>query len=170
MYEFDMKAFHRAVDERRRERGLSWTELAAEVNRPFEHTPSIPINPATIRDTAKKSSVTSAVVLQVLRWLCASPERFLAAVNRHPFENEELPHAEPYQILRFDTRALYAALDHEYKRRGMTWKQIAAELPGFTPTMLTNLANGPLIGFPRVMLITQWLKMPAARFVRPCSR
>jgi hypothetical protein len=32
--------------------------------------------------------------------------------------------------------------------------------------MLANLATGPLIGFPRVMLITQWLHRPAADFVR----
>jgi HlyD family secretion protein len=31
---------------------------------------------------------------------------------------------------------------------------------------LTNLATGPLIGFPRVMLIPQWLGVPAASFVR----
>jgi hypothetical protein len=39
-------------------------------------------------------------------------------------------------------------------------------LPGFTASMLTNLATGPLIGFPRVMLLTQWLGQPAAHFVR----
>jgi hypothetical protein len=86
------------------------------------------------------------------------------------FEREELPHVEPHQILRFNTRSLYEALDQERKTRGVTWQQIAAELPGFKPAMLTNLANGPLIGFPRVMLLTQWLKRPAADFVRPCSR
>jgi hypothetical protein len=36
--------------------------------------------------------------------------------------------------------------------------------------MLTNLATGPLIGFPRVMMIPQWLGLPAANFVRECSR
>jgi hypothetical protein len=52
----------------------------------------------------------------------------------------------------------------------MTWKQIAEELPGFTQSTLTNLANGPLIGFPRVMFLTQWLGQPAAHFVRACNR
>ncbi|MGC1784792.1 MAG: hypothetical protein WA708_19920 [Acidobacteriaceae bacterium] len=170
MYEFDMKAFHRAVDERRRERGLSWIELAAEVNRPFEHTSSIPIHLATIRNMAKKRSVTSAVVLQVFRWLQATPESFLSEPGRHPRQEEELPRGAPDRILRFDTRALHAALDQERKRRGMTWQQVARELPGFTQTMLKNLASGPLIGFPRVMWITQWLGSPAARFVRPRSR
>jgi len=29
----------------------------------------------------------------------------------------------------------------------MNWKQVAYELPGFTESMLTNLAGGPLISF-----------------------
>jgi hypothetical protein len=44
--------------------------------------------------------------------------------------------------------------------------QVAAELPGFTTPMLTNLAKGPLISFRRAMLLTQWLGQPAAHFVR----
>ncbi len=144
MHEFDLNAFHRAVDEPRRERGLSWTDLASDVNRPFENTSSIPINPATIRDMPKKSSVTSAIVLQVLRWLQATPESFLSGRGRKSFAEDELPYAEPHQILRFDTRALHAALDLERKRCGMTWQQVAKELPGFTQTMLTNLPTDHL--------------------------
>jgi len=30
---FNMRAFHAALDEQRRARGLSWTQLAAEINR-----------------------------------------------------------------------------------------------------------------------------------------
>ncbi len=48
----------------------------------------------------------------------------------------------------------------------MTWKAVSDELPGFPETMLKNLAMGPLIGFPRVVMITQWLQRPAADFVR----
>ena len=78
MHHFDMKAFHAAVDEERRARSLSWVELAAEINKPFEHTTSIPISAGTLRDMPKKTSVTSAVVLQALRWLGRSPEGFLS--------------------------------------------------------------------------------------------
>jgi hypothetical protein len=48
----------------------------------------------------------------------------------------------------------------------LSWAQVAAELPGFTASMLTNLAKGPLIGFPRVMLLTQWAGRPAADSVQ----
>jgi hypothetical protein len=167
---FDMRAFHAAVDEQRRARGLSWVELAAEVNRPFEGTSSIPISAATIRDMLKKRSVTSAVVLQVLRWLGRSPESFLSGTASLANVREALPRAEAHEILRFDTRAMYEALDEERRRRSLTWEQTAAALPGFTKSMLVNLATGPLIGFPRVMVIPQWLGRPAADFIKPRSR
>lgn len=167
---FEMRALHAELDEQRRARGLSWIQLAAEVNRPFETTTSIPISPGTLRDMLKKRSVTSAVVLQVLRWLGRTPESFLSGPTRTTSEEERLPNAGPDRILRFDTRAIYDALQQERLRRGLTWQQAADELPGFTPSMLTNLAKGPLIGFPRVMTLVQWIGRPAAAFVRVRSR
>jgi hypothetical protein len=170
MNSFSMCAFHTELDEQRRVRGLSWTQLAAEINRPFESTPSIPISPGTLRDMLKKRSVTSAVVLQVLRWLERTPESFLSGPMRSARSEEEMPDAGLDRILRFDTRAIYEALQQERLRRGLTWQQVAHELPGFTPSMLTNLANAPLIGFPRVMILFQWIGRPAAAFVRVRSR
>jgi hypothetical protein len=167
---FNMRAFHAELDEQRRSRGLSWTQLATEINRPFESTPSIPISQGTLRDMLKKRSVTSAVVLQALRWLGHTPESFLTGSTHSSSPDEQLPEAGQDRILRFDTRAIYDALEQERSRRGLTWQQVANELPGFTPSMLANLASGPLIGFPRVMTITQWLGRPAATFVRARSR
>jgi hypothetical protein len=161
---FDMRAFHAALDAARQAKGLSWAELAAETNRPFEGTTSIPIHPATLRAMLAKRSVTSAVVLQALAWLGQTPERFLTGSPAVP--ETPLPEAGPGHVLRFDARALHAALNAQRQARGLTWAQVAAELPGFTASMLTNLATGPLIGFPRVMLLTQWLGQPAAHFVR----
>jgi hypothetical protein len=167
---FAMRELCAALDETRRARGLSWPALVAEINKPFEGTPSIPISVSTVRGIGRKGSVTSAVVLQILRWLGRTPESFLSGTPVAPRTDEALPEPGPGRILRFDTRAMHAALDSERMRRGMTWKQVADELPGFTATMLTNLAHGPLIGFPRVMMITQWLGRPAASLVRDRSR
>lgn len=166
MYNFDMHALHTTLDDERRARGLGWIQLTAEINEPFKHTSSIPISVATIRDILKKRSVTSAVVLQVLRWLGRTPESFLSGREHASNISEKLPDPGPLRILRFDTRAMHAELDAERRKRGMTWRQVANELPGFTESMLVNLAAGPLIGFPRVMMITQWLCRPAAGFVR----
>jgi hypothetical protein len=65
---------------------------------------------------------------------------------------------------------MHAALDAKRGERGLTWNEVASEIRGFTPGMLTNLAKGPLIGFPRVMALTQWLGCPASHFVRARSR
>jgi hypothetical protein len=166
-----MGALHAALDDGRRARKLTWDQLAAEVSEPFRHTPSIPISPGTLRTMTAKRSVTSAVVLQVLRWLRRTPESFLAGRDQPPALGEKLPETGPGQILRFDTAAIHAALDAKRREQGLTWKEVADEIrSGFTPGMLTNLANGPLIGFPRVMALTQWLRRPASDFVRVRSR
>ena len=167
---FDMQGMYAALDAARLAQGLSWSALVAEINRPFEGTPSIPISISTVKGMQDKSSVTSAVILQILRWMGRTPESFLSG-NDIPAQPSELLHEPgPARILRFDTRAMYAALDAERIKRGMKWKQVADELPGFTESTLTNLAKGPLIGFPRVMMIPQWLGRPAATFVRAHSR
>jgi hypothetical protein len=165
-----MTALCAALDAARAARGLSWTELVAEINAPFAFVPSIPISLSTIRGMGGKASVTSAVVLQVLRWLRRSPESFLAGRAAPTIATdavaEALPDVGSERILRFDTKAIHAALDEARRERGLTWRQVAGELPGFREGMLTNLATGPAIGFPRVMRIMQWLGRPAAQFMR----
>jgi hypothetical protein len=170
VFKFDMRALQEALDSERRVRKLTWDQLAAEISDPFKTTPSIPISVGTLKTMTAKRSVTSAVVLQVLRWLRRTPESFLAGRDQAPSPEEALPEAGPGQILRLDTAAIHAALDAKRRGRGLTWKEVAGEIRGFTPGMLTNLAKGPLIGFPRVMGLTQWLGRPAADFVRVRSR
>jgi hypothetical protein len=165
-----MNRLYETLDATRRDRELTWVGLLAEINKPFERTPSIPISVSTVKGLAKKSSVTSAVVLQILRWLNRTPESFLSGKAATPLDSEILPEPGCGRILRFDTCAMHAALDAERRRRELTWKEVAHELPGFTESMLTNLAKGPLIGFPRVMLLTQWVARPAVSFVRIHNR
>jgi hypothetical protein len=164
-----MSALCAALDDARAARGLAWTAVVAELNAPFKFVPSIPTSLSTIRGMGGKASVTSAVVLQVLRWLGRTPESFLK--ERAPSAGadasaEALPDVGPQRILRFDTKGLHAALDEARRERGLTWRQVAGELPAFKEGMLTSLATGPAIGFPRVMRITQWLGRPAAEFMR----
>src|ERR1700678_2454375 len=129
MLEFDMRALQTALDGERRARKLTWDQLAAEINEPFKHTPSIPISVGTLRTMTTKRSVTSAVVLQVLRWLRRTPESFLAGRDQTPALGEALPEVGPAQILRFDTAAIHAALDAQRREQGMTWSEVAGELP-----------------------------------------
>jgi hypothetical protein len=135
MDRFNVRALHKALNEERRARNLTWTELTAQINRPFNYTTSIPIVEQTIKSMVKKRSVTSGVVLQILRWLDRTHESFLDGREQQATAGEKLPDAGPKRILRFDTTAIHAALDLDKKRRrrGMTWAQVARELPGFTP-------------------------------------
>ena len=71
-----MRALETALDDERRARKLTWDQLAAEINAPFKHTPSIPISVGTLRTMTAKRSVTSAVVLQALRWLRRIARKF----------------------------------------------------------------------------------------------
>src|SRR6478672_7253552 len=120
-----------ALDDARTTRGLSWSDLVAELNAPFKFVPSIPISLSTIREMGGKASVTSAVVLQVLRWLGRSPESFLAGRSATGVgldaSAEALPDVGSQRILRFDTKRIHAALDDARRERGLTWKLVASE-------------------------------------------
>ncbi len=169
LHEFDMGALCATLDDARTASGLSWTDLLSELNAPFKYVPSIPTSLSTIRGMGGRASVTSAVVLQVLRWLGRSPESFLkgrAPAMGADASAEALPDVGPQRILRFDSKRLHAALDETRRERAVAWRQVAAELPGFKQGMLTNLATGAVIGFPGVMRLTQWLGRPAAEFIR----
>jgi hypothetical protein len=67
LHRFDMKLLHVTLDAERCRRGLSWTSSQPRSTGRSKGTPSIPINVSTIKGMAAKSSVTSAVMLQVLR-------------------------------------------------------------------------------------------------------
>ncbi len=96
---FDMQGLHAALYASRLARGLSWAALVAEINKPFEGTPSIPISVSTVRGIGKKSSVTSAVVLQIFRWLGRTPESFLLGSDAAPQASEILRDPGPSRIL-----------------------------------------------------------------------
>ena len=83
----------------------------------------------------------------------------------------ELPRGGTFQqiILRFDTAAIHAVPQTpERREQGMTWSEVGQEeIPGFTASMLTNLANGAAdAGFPRVMALPQWLGSSGLRDFR----
>lgn len=104
-------------------------------------------------------------VLQMLRWLCRTPESFIASYSGSERNGERLPDVRPGQVLRFDTKKIYAALDAQRSKRKLTWAQVARET-GVGVLSLTHLSKGGRTGFPQVMRIAGWLGLPAARFTR----
>lgn len=162
--DFSIRALYDALDEQRRARGLTWTAVTEQVNRGPRGPRSIA--PSTLTRLKDGRVAEGDGVLQMLRWLGRSPESFLPD---HPDANAarfQLPTVPDGKVLRWDTKALFSALDARRKELGLTWTALATEIGGFTPAMLTHLARGPRIGFPGVMRIVRWLGQPAAVFMR----
>jgi hypothetical protein len=165
--DFDLGALYDALDEKRRSLDLTWAALTQQVNR--HRTTLRPIAPSSITGLKDKGDGEGDGILQMLLWLERSPESFIPDVPDAGEARYRLPELTTGQILRWDTKALFAALDEQRRARGMTWALVARDLGGFTPGMLTNLAKGPRIGFPRVMRLVRWLDRPAVTFTRIAS-
>jgi len=162
--DFNVRGLYDALEEARRERGISWNTVAAEVNR--RRTTLRPIAVSTITGLKTKASGEGDSILQMLIWLGRTPESFIPDVADAGREPYRLPDLGREEILRWDTKALHSAVDAERRARKLTWAGVAREVPGFTPGMLMNLAAGPRVGFPRVMRLVRWLDRPAVTFTR----
>jgi hypothetical protein len=161
--DFDLTALSEALDARRSELGLTWQELATAVTDRQSRRSDRRIAPSTFKGMSKRASVRDTVVLQALLWLDRSPESFVPGVR------EKSEHALPGNDggrPALDTRAIYLAMNEKRAGHALSWREVADELgPGFNPAMLTRLAGGAHIGFPRVMRIFQWLERPVADFI-----
>jgi len=162
--DFDLKALYDALDEQRRSREMSWAAVTREVNRFL--TVARPIATSTITGLKNKDVGEGDGILQMLLWLRRTPESFVPGSPEADAERFRLPELRKGQILRWNTKALHSALNAQRQARGMTWKEVAQQIDGFTPGMLTNLANGGRTGFPHVMRIVRWLGQPAVIFTR----
>jgi hypothetical protein len=103
----------------------------------------------------------------MLLWLQRTPESFVPGPSAIAPEAASLPPIAAHEVLRFDVRALYQALNAKRLARGLTWTQVALELGDFPVSSLTRLAKaGGRVAFPQVMRLTRWLGTPAAQFTR----
>jgi hypothetical protein len=161
--DFSLCALYDALEVERRARELSWTALAAEVNRHRTHLR--PIAVSTIAGLRDKSVGEGDTILQVLLWLRRSPESFvLPNIADADAARFRLPVLTTGQILRWDTRALHAAADAQRRVRAATWTDVARDVGGFSASTLTHLAKGGRTGFPHVMRLVAWLDRPAVTF------
>jgi hypothetical protein len=168
---FDGPGLIAALDARRADRGLGWTELAeklwaqsAELNdRLSDHC----LCPGALVRTAKRATMSCQYALIILRWIDRAPEDFLtgAVVD---VGDVRLPEAGPDRRLRWDLPQLHAALNERRRERELTWAELAEELD-CTPARLTNLRTARLADMDLTMRVTQWLGQPAARFIHPAE-
>ena len=164
-----LRALFEALDAQRRERHLTWAAVAAEMNG-GQRTPRS-LAASTISNVGRRSAAEGDGVLQMLRWLDRSPESLMAGVSGAADDRYRLASPGPGRVLRWDTRALHAALDAERRTRRMSWADLARELGGgLTPATLTRLSKGGRTGFPAVMRLVRWLDRPAAAFTHVTER
>ena len=164
--DFDVDALYGALDARRRAAGLSWAEAAREISRLFRDTPARPISASTLSGMRGRATLEGDGVLQVLRWLGCAPERFVPGSG----DASPLPDVPPDRILRFDTKAIHAALDARRTERGSSWGEVAREIPGASAASITRMAMGGRASFPLVARIAAWLGCPIASLARAVSR
>jgi hypothetical protein len=162
--DFDMAALYAALDEQRQARGLSWAGATREINRPGARPVLHPVSVSSVTGTRSGRGGEGNIVLLLLLWLGRTPESFVPGHPAPSAPDAVLPQPPADRWLRWDVPALHAALDERRRDRGLTWKQAAAEIGGFTPAMLTGLAKARHVSFPLVMRLTGWLGQPAANF------
>jgi len=141
---------------------LSWAAVGREVNR--HRTFMRPISSSTITSLATQPVGEGDGILQMIVWLGRTPESFVPGLADGDDRRFRLPKLQRGQILRWNTRALFDALNAERQAHGLTWAQVAREIGGCTPNMLAKLANGGRTGFPHVMRLVRWLDKPAVTF------
>jgi hypothetical protein len=162
--DFDIGALYDALDEQRRSRGMTWAGVAREISRFC--TKLRPIATSTITGLKSKAGGEGDGVLQMLFWLGRTPESFGPGIPDADAERFRLPELKEGQILRWDTKALHAALNAQRQARGITWNEVADEVGWWTPGMLTSLAKGGKSGLPGLMRLVRWLGRPAVTFMR----
>ena len=70
---------------------------------------------------------------------------------------------------RFDTPALFAALDQQRLARGLTWTQVARET-GVSAATIKGTEHGARMEVDGMLALVGWLGAPVERFVRESER
>jgi len=72
-------------------------------------------------------------------------------------------------MLRFDSQALYAALDERRVARGLTWREVAAEI-GVSAATLTRTRLGGRMEVDGVLAMVRWVGLTVESFAREVRR
>ena len=153
---FDPQALLDAVDAQRRERGMTWAALSGELH----------ISTTTIKNmTERKWGLELDGVIGLASWVGRTVESFAGGDGGPPPKRRE-PNGG---FIRFDTKALHAALNEERERRGMTWQEVAAEIWPTGPwgaDKLKGLAKGGRGEVYSALAICTWLGRTIQSFVK----
>jgi hypothetical protein len=155
---FDPQALYTAVDARRRELGMTWADVSRELH----------VSTSTIRGMTKRRwGIELDGVIGMTRWLGRTVESFAGGQGGPP--PNPASHSRTARLMRFDTAALYFAVDEERERRRMTWDQVAAEVWPSGPwgsRQLKNMAKGGRSDVYNAVAICEWLGRTIESFQR----
>lgn len=150
---FDLPGLYAALDAKRRERALTWQQVARQIG----------VARSTLIRTAGAGAMEADGVLAMVQWLGDAPETFVRPLRA--------ARSGGTPTGRCDTSALHRLLDQQRRRRGLSWSQVAAELgDGVAPGMLTRLAGGGRINIQVLVVAAAWLNCPIDSLTRAASR
>jgi hypothetical protein len=159
---FDLKALHRALNQKRSIRGMSWQQVAGEMAGSIEghgHR----ISATTITRTALGGTMEADGVLAMVTWLGLSCNDFVRDGRIPPASRRR----DMRSIRRFDARAFFSAVDEKRVASRKTWAQLSSEIHGFTPGMLTRLSKGGRMSIQQVVTLSAWLGVAPEDFAFP---
>jgi hypothetical protein len=158
----NLKHIYNAIEKRRLFLGISWSEAALQVSPKTPGGRSIALS--TIKGLNNRKIVEGDGVLQMLLWLNKTPESFIVGFENSNADCYKLPYVPEGRVLRWNTQALYLSLKDRCENDGISWKEAASQIGGYSVSMLTNLKNVTRVSFPNVMNIVTWLDQPAVTF------
>ena len=155
--DFDLLELYQTLDRKRSDSDMSWAAVSNEIG----------VASSTIKGLANGRGVVEADgVLQMLLWLGRTPESFVPGDAM----GEPLKEPGPQKILRWNTKALYSAIEQKRNLLGLTWKEIAMQIKGTSASSLTRLRKGGRTSITIVMRIADWLGQPANAFTHETAR
>jgi hypothetical protein len=154
---FDPQALYDAIDAQRRERKMTWIDCAKEMR----------VSVSTIKGmTKRKCGIELDGVMGMARWLGRTVESFAGGDGGAPRIGV---HTKSGRYIRFDTTALFAAVDSERQKRGLTWEQVATEVWPRGPwgaSQLKGLSRGGRADVYGALAICTWLDRTIQSFTR----
>lgn len=155
---FQPKVLHAALDAQRTARRMSWEGLAY----------ALAIPASSLQDILTREILETDEVLQMTRWLGLNIESFVGEGKDRVAGPDPGDVRSTGRKLRFDTAALYQAVDATRRAENLTWvlvsKDIGAKLA--TPFMLSGLAKAQRIDLYTMLAIVHWLDGHTSRFTK----
>ena len=139
-----------AVDAQRKARGMTWAQLSR----------SLHVSVSTMKGMEARTVIEADGVLQMARWLGRSVESFCGPSVEPGPGPEPGDRLSTGHFLRFDSRALYEAVEAACRHRGIGMQQARQEIPwtgSVSPAVLTRLKEGGRVDVQQMLAIVGWL-------------